>query len=41
MTIYEKQFYEVIIRELPKISKSLNNIQLLLMNEKVKDKIDS
>ena len=41
MTIYEKQFYEVIVRELPKISKSLNNIQLLLMNEKVKDKIDS
>ena len=26
MTQYEKQFYEVIIRELPKISKSLQNI---------------
>lgn len=38
MTLYEKQFYETIIRELPKISKSLENIQLILMNGKVKDK---
>ena len=34
MTQYEKQFYEVIIRELPKISKSLDSIQKLLDNKR-------
>lgn len=30
MTQYEKQFYETIIRELPKITETLNNIQKVL-----------
>ena len=33
MTQYEKQFYETIIRELPKMSKSLSNIEKLLQKE--------
>ena len=36
MTQYEKQFYETIIRELPKISKTLLNIQILLENRNQK-----
>ena len=36
MTQYEKQFYETIIRELPKISDSLKDIKELLQNEKNK-----
>lgn len=37
MTQFEKQFYEVIIRELPRISKSLQNIQEILQNGKPKE----
>ena len=37
MTQYEKQFYEVIIKELPKISNSLQNIQEILQNGKPKN----
>jgi hypothetical protein len=36
MLQYEKLFYETIIRELPKISKSLKNIQIILENGKIK-----
>ena len=46
MTQYEKQFYETIIRELPKISKSLDNIQILLHNNsntifKIRELVDN
>lgn len=40
MTQYEKQFYETIIRELPKISKYLSNIQVILENGRPKKDID-
>ena len=40
MTQYEKQFYETIIRELPKISESLCNIHKLLESQRQKKDIE-
>lgn len=40
MTQYEKQFYETIIRELPKISDSLKDIKELLQNGRIKKEVE-
>ncbi len=40
MTLYEKQFYETIIRELPKISDSLEDIKVLLQNGRIKKEVE-
>lgn len=40
MTQYEKQFYETIIRELPKISESLKEIKEILESDRIKKEVE-